>query len=110
MAVAHLERAGVTVLDRNWRPTGVGLRGELDVVGVEAGVVVVVEVKTRRRATPAGPLEAITPRKLARLRSLAAAWRASHDVAARGVRIDAVGVWWSDGGGRATVEHLRGIG
>lgn len=119
MAARHLESSGMEVLDRNWRCQVDDLRGEIDLIVRDGDAVVFCEVKTRRVATSAGPLESITPVKLARLRRLAGAWLAEHARAEFGVsqspsptarvRIDAVGVHWPEGGGRAVITHLRGI-
>jgi putative endonuclease len=108
IAARHLEAAGMVVLARNWRARGAA-RGELDSVARDGEVVVVCEVKARRRATEADPLEAITPRKVAQLRRLAAAFLAESGTRARGVRVDALGVSWPPEGGRARVTHVRGI-
>ena len=42
-AVEYLERAGLRILDRNWRCT----EGEIDIVAAERQVLVICEVKTR---------------------------------------------------------------
>lgn len=108
------------VLHRNWRCQVDDLRGEIDLVARDGDEIVFCEVKTRRVATPAGPLESVTPAKLARLRRLAGAWVAEQAAAglddrgrrasrAARVRIDAVGVHWPQGGGRAVITHLRGV-
>ena len=67
VAAEYLERAGLRVLDRNWRCT----EGEIDIVAAERQVMVVCEVKTRSSTRFGTPLEAITRHKQARLRRLA---------------------------------------
>lgn len=111
MAARHLERAGLQVIARNWRPPS-PLRGEIDLVARDGDVLVICEVKTRRGSGAGHPLEAVTPRKLVQLRRLGAAFlqQTPQGSPAGGVRIDAVAVAWPDGGGRAAVEHVRGIG
>lgn len=104
VAADHLTAAGLKVLDRNWRCDV----GELDLVAADGAELVVVEVKTRRSATYGTPAEAVTWRKLARLRRLAAAWLAAHDVHPHSVRIDVVAVTMSRCGG-PQVEHLVGV-
>jgi putative endonuclease len=110
MAARHLERAGMVVLQRNWRCATAEVRGELDIVAWDGPELVFCEVKTRRSVAAGGPLEAITPRKVAQLRRLARAWLAESGLVVRRVRIDAVGVCWPAAGGRAEITHLRGIG
>lgn len=109
IAARHLEAAGMRVLERNWRCAGADVRGELDIVARDGNCLVVCEVKARRGAGAGGPLESITPRKLLRLRKLAAAYLASTGHRARHVRLDAIGVCWPPGGGTPEITHLRGI-
>jgi putative endonuclease len=85
-ACAHLERQGYRILARNARAD----RVELDIVAERAGVLVFVEVKTRRSANSGGAAEAVDARKQARIARGAAAWlRASGHRAAR-IRFDVV--------------------
>ena len=105
VAVEYLERAGLRILDRNWRST----IGELDIVAAERRVLVVCEVKTRSGAGFGTPLEAITRHKQARLRRLAAQWLVAHGVLFDEVRIDAIGVL-RDSSGEFQIEHVRGVG
>lgn len=104
VAAAHLDRAGWQVLDRNWR----GQAGELDIVALEGDELVVVEVKTRSGEGFGHPAEAVTARKVARLRRLAAQWLEAHELRPASVRIDVVAVWTSRRGA-ARLEHLRGV-
>ncbi len=91
---------GADVIDRNWRVR----TGEIDLVVVEARVVVFCEVKTRRSTRYGTPAEAITPAKARRLRRLAGEWLAAHpDVRHRGLRIDLAAVL-VDATGVATID------
>jgi putative endonuclease len=103
VAVAVLIRAGMAVLDRNWRCA----TGELDIVARDAGTVVFCEVKTRRGAGFGSPAEAVGFVKVRRLRALASLWLAAHPQARGEVRFDVISVW-PQPAGPATVEHLRG--
>ncbi len=105
VAARHLAAQGMTVLARGWRCRW----GEVDLVAVDGGCLVLCEVKTRRSVLAGSPLEAVTPRKLARLRRLAAAWLAGQDATFASVRIDVVGVLVPRRGA-PLVEHLRGVG
>ena len=105
IAVDYLERAGLRILDRNWRCTD----GEVDIVAAERRVLVVCEVKTRSGIGFGTPLEAITRHKRARLRRLAAQWLVAHGVLFDEVRIDVIGVL-KDSGGEFQIEHVRGVG
>ena len=103
LAAAHLERQGYRIADRNWRCS----LGELDIVAVTDGVVVAVEVKTRKSCKYGGPLEAITRPKRERLRLLAVEWMREHDMRAA-LRIDAIGIRIDDDGG-IHLAHIRAI-
>ena len=104
IAARHLERAGLTIVERNWRCP----QGEIDLVARDHGELVFVEVKTRSSVDYGHPLEAITPRKLARLRRLAGAWCLAHPDQRGHVRIDAVAVI-APRSGAIEVEHLAGV-
>lgn len=113
MAAEHLTALGWRIIDRNWRCA----QGELDIVADDAGTTVVVEVKTRSSLAYGHPLDAVTPRKLARLRRLAGAWCSAQEAGAvgaghRALRIDVIGVVLSNGPGGAMValDHLRQVG
>lgn len=104
LAAFHLERRGMTVLERNWRCE----HGEIDLVALDGECLVVCEVKTRRGMAHGGPVHAISWTKRLRLRRLAAAWLASHDQRVAGVRIDVVGIIRRDDG-PARLVHLQGV-
>ena len=88
LAAAHLQERGLTVLARNWRCR----YGELDVVARDGETLVVVEVKTRSGVGYGLPAEAVTGRKAARIRRLAAAWMAADGRRWTDVRFDVVAV------------------
>lgn len=106
LAAAHLEALGMQVVERGWRPQGVGLRGELDLVARDGRSLVFVEVKTRS-GVGFGVLEAVTPVKQRQLRRLATAWLAAHGERAEELRFDVVGVLGA-GRGPALIEHVPG--
>jgi putative endonuclease len=104
VAEAHVRSRGWDVLDRNWRTRD----GELDLVALDGRELVVVEVKTRRSTAYGHPAEAVTARKLARVRRLAAQWLATHDVHPRSVRVDVIAVLLPPRGA-AQIDHLVGV-
>ncbi|OBA58300.1 YraN family protein [Mycobacterium sp. 1100029.7] len=110
LAVEFLKRLGLRILDRNWRCR----YGELDVIAADdtTRTVVFVEVKTRTGDGYGGLADAVTPRKVRRLRLLAGLWLAAHDGRWAAVRIDVIGVRMGRGYSSRTPEisHLQGVG
>ena len=104
VATRHLTESGMVVLARNWRCA----LGEVDVVAQDGPTLVICEVKTRRGLDYGHPLEAVTARKLARLRGLAARWMDESGQSPPQVRVDVVSVLVRPQGA-AVVEHLRGV-
>jgi putative endonuclease len=105
LASRYLRDHGYDVLATKWRCRD----GEVDIVATDGATVVIVEVKTRRHQLFGHPREAITLRKLARLRRLAAMWVRHQDRSFDDVRIDVITVLRPPTGA-ATLEHLRGVG
>lgn len=105
VAVRYLSGIGFTVIDRNWRSSS----GELDVIALDGGVLVICEVKTRTTEAFGGPLAAVTPTKLARIRRLAGEWIAEHPLAVDGMRIDVIGVTCPPRGA-VDIAHLQAVG
>ena len=85
-AAAFLERAGMTVIERNWRCSA----GEIDIVALDGETIVLVEVKTRRTVSKGTPEEAVTPAKCRRYAKLATAYLQSAEVSDVPVRFDVV--------------------
>lgn len=104
VAKTYLLGLGYRVLAENY-----SLRGaEVDLIFDDRGVLVVVEVKQRRRNAYGSPAESITPKKIARLRQAALVYMAEHcgrdDLP---LRFDAVLI--SGTQKRYALEHLQGI-
>ena len=112
IVAARREHAGWLIVERNARPAGI--LGEIDLIGVDRGALVFVEVKARRAASahgPETPAMAVGARKRAKLRGLAAAWLRGrgYDVPRhRELRFDVVGLRLDDGGRVVSYEHLEG--
>lgn len=107
VAAESLKAAGYVIVDRNWRCRA----GEVDIVALSPeGVLGFVEVKTRSNHRHGMPIEAITMKKLARMRRVMGAWLAQRDTvpAHRAVSLDLCSVDW-DGRGEPVVKHLRGL-
>ena len=107
LAARYLVESGMQILDRNWRCD----QGEIDIVAMDDGCLVIVEVKTRRSLAFGSPVEAVTAVKAARLRRLAACWLTDHRSEVEtvaDVRIDVVGVL-RPRTGPARIEHLVAV-
>jgi putative endonuclease len=104
VAVDRLVAAGLEIVDRNWRCPA----GEIDIVAVDAGVLVFVEVKTRSSLAFGDPAEAVSRGKAARLRRLALHWLADHpDRHGVALRFDVVSVLRRGPDG-PIVRHIEG--
>lgn len=75
-AVDYLMQEGYRILDRNWRSG----HKELDIVAEQDGVLVVVEVKTRRDARYGKPEDAVSPMKIRRIVLAADAYVRLHRI------------------------------
>lgn len=100
--LAHLERQGMRLLERNYRSRF----GEIDLIMQEEATVVFVEVRYRRSATHGQAIETVDGRKQARLRATAncfltaTRWRGP-------VRFDVVGVAPSAGSAGLAIQWIR---
>jgi putative endonuclease len=106
LAVDYVSRAGLAVLDRNWRC----IDGEVDIVARDGAALVFIEVKTRSSDAFGDPAEAVTPAKAARVRRLAVRWLAAQrDHGGEGwseIRFDVVSVIRRGPDG-PVVRHLK---
>ena len=102
IAAEHLERAGWSIVDRNFRMG----RKEIDLVARRGEVVAFVEVKTRAGLGYGHPLEAITAKKRREIQQVAGAWVARYGRPDDSYRFDAVSVLLRSGGPEV-VEHVE---
>lgn len=109
LAAARLAAAGWRLVERNARTR----YGELDLVALDGGTLVFVEVKAGRAGSPYGPerpVLSVGRRKQLRIRRLAAVWMSERrDLPPYAeIRCDAIGVTY-DGSGRVVhYEHIEG--
>lgn len=87
-AAAWYRARGYQIVARNWRCR----EGELDLVVARRGVLVVVEVKTRRTDRFGSPAAAVTPAKQRRLRVLALRFLDDTGARPRSIRFDVVAI------------------
>jgi putative endonuclease len=101
IAAAFLERAGWTLVSRNFRMG----RKEIDLVARLGETVAFVEVKTRAGLGYGHPLEAITWKKRREIHQVATAWIHRYGSASDEYRFDAIAVL-VQAGGPPRVEHV----
>jgi putative endonuclease len=104
--VAHrfLQRAGIVVVDRNYRMASGA--GEVDLIGWERDTLVFVEVKSRATAEYGSPDRAIGPEKEASIIRAAREYARHAEVPWDKVRFDVVNIVFST---PPAVTHLRDV-
>ena len=111
LAAARLSRSGMRIVARNQRTSEI--RGEIDLIALDGGDLVFVEVKALSASAVAGPerpVLAVGHRKQRKLRSLAIAWLHDHDGFVPqhdALRFDVVGVRVDAAGRAVDWEHVR---
>jgi putative endonuclease len=88
LAVRHLKRLGYRIVCRNYRCP----LGEIDIIARHRGVLVFVEVKSRRSGTFGSPKWAITPAKQRKLSQVAWYYLQKRDLTETNARFDVVTV------------------
>jgi putative endonuclease len=101
-AARYLERRGCQIVEANVRCR----MGEIDLVAIEAGVIVFVEVKGNRGRRYGAPEEMVTPTKQRRLTRLAGWYLQRRGWFGRPARFDVIAVDWEESGA-ACVRHFR---
>lgn len=104
LAAEYLKRSGLTILARNWRCRA----GEIDILARDGTTLVVCEVKARSSTAFGVPAEAVTRRKLRRLRELALRWLEEQELYLPEIRFDVISVIQPPGG-LPILQHLRGV-
>jgi len=100
LASKKYEALGWRVLQRNWHPKGLELRGELDLIVAKGSLLAVVEVKTLRRSGSFGtPRDQVTSAKQRQIKKLTEALLVSFpELRSYFVRFDVAAILWSKGG------------
>lgn len=100
IALRYLRRKGYVLVDRNIHTR----YGEVDLVCLDRGTLVFIEVKLRTTDTFGEPIDGVSPAKLLRLYRTIEVFLVEHRWH-RDFRIEIVGIMLR--GGRARVEHLK---
>lgn len=102
LAADYLAGQGYELIARNVRRR----EGEVDLVALDGGALVFVEVKLRRPGAKGRAIEALSAAKQRRLRELALAYGADHPALPRRQRIDVVAIDLAADGSVASFEHV----
>lgn len=101
IAEAYLKKKGYRLVERNYRcPVG-----ELDLVVLDHGVIVFVEVKTRTDDRFGAPLESVHRRKQGKMIKAALFFLNQHRLHHREARFDVVGISLKER--EPVVEHIQ---
>ena len=87
-AIKLLTKNGYKILERNFRKPW----GEIDVIAVRDGVLIFVEVKTRKSTKFGLPEEAVTPRKIAKIKRVGELYLKLHPELPKRARVDVVSI------------------
>jgi putative endonuclease len=101
LAVQHLQKEGLAILERNYRFE----RGEIDIVAQEGDELVFVEVKARSTRLFGSPEEAVTERKQEQIRKVAEGYLYEHAFEHRPCRFDVVAIIFEHG--KAHIDHMK---
>ena len=101
LAARHLRRRGYRIVARNFRAAGC----EIDLIAIDRGTIVFVEVKTRTDDSFGLPAEAVDGEKRERIYRAAAAFAAQRRATRRPTRFDVVAILGPRGA--LKLEHLK---
>ncbi|MCR5076695.1 MAG: YraN family protein [Prevotella sp.] len=101
VAVSYLEQKGYAILHRDWSYR----HRDLDIVAVDNGVLVIIEVKTRRDERFADADEAVTPQKIRSVSIAANAYVKQYGISLD-IRFDIITIVGHPGGGHE-LRHVK---
>lgn len=105
LACKFLKTKGYKIIERNFR---FGY-GEIDIVALNQGLLVFIEVKTRISKSYGTPFESITPWKIKTLVKTGLFYKSLHPTLPQSLRIDAVAVLLTKNSELKNIEHLENI-
>jgi putative endonuclease len=100
-AASFLHARGYHVLEHNFRCRG----GEIDLIALDGGTLVFVEVKLRRTLSRGAPIEAVTPQKQSRLARAAQSYLAFSGRVFPRIRFDVISVMRTSA--RTEITHFK---
>ena len=103
-ACEYLKNKKYKIIERNFRKK----YEEIDIIAVQGSTLVFIEVKARTSGSFGSPFEGISSSKLRHLVQLAQFYKLLHPNLPDDMRIDAIGVTWSNNN-NPQIEHLENI-
>ena len=100
-AVRFLKKKGCTIIETNYR----NKIGEIDIIGLDKGVLIFVEVKTRKDNDSVSPKEAVTPQKQKKIAQVAQTWLKIKNKHNSKARFDVIAIL--SGQGRTDIEWVK---
>ncbi|KAF0151984.1 MAG: putative endonuclease [Ignavibacteria bacterium] len=88
IARKFLEKLGYAIIEENYQFG----HGEIDLIADDNGEIVFVEVKTRKSLEYGDPETAITKKKIAQIKKVAAAYLVNNNITEQTCRIDAIAI------------------
>ena len=104
LAAAHQEAKGYRIRERNYRSR----EGEIDIIAERDGMLVFVEVRTRRGGLRGTAAESVTARKAAHLLAVAQAYAQERPDCPPDQRIDVIAVELAPDGRLVSLEQIEG--
>lgn len=101
-AAQYLKKKGFSVLCRNYTC----VIGEIDLIALDKGVIVFVEVRSRSGDVYGLAQESITKRKQHKLRQLASYYLLAEGKAGSDCRFDVIAILFEGEGGIKTLDHI----
>ena len=100
-AARFLKRIGYRIVARNFTCT----HGEIDLVALDDGSIVFVEVRSTETADAARPAESVNPAKRRRLTNLALHFLQHHRLLGRPARFDVLAISWPANQRKPKIVH-----
>jgi len=105
IAATFLQKEGYTIIERNFHVR----YGEIDLIAEKNGVVVFIEVKTRRGETFGTPEEAVTSYKLRQIIQTIRYYVTIHRIEEKSQRIDCIAILLNPDESVKSMRHIQNI-
>ncbi len=104
IAADYLVKNGFTILEKNYRS---GRFGEIDIIAVENEYICFVEVKTRTSILFGTPIEAVSYKKIKKIKALAWTFIKHKNLGERNMRFDIVEVSGKKANEEFILDHIN---